>query len=207
MGLSPGPVPSALPPAHGPIRPALACTPALALVLGLLAAVPAAAQSSASLAPPRNLAPPIGFHVLVAHASEEAGETDPECKIMEKRLPMHFGSIRSVHSRDYWTGFGDLVKIELPGADAPVQLRPMAIHERQLFMQFQLPGRMDSRLRVSSGRPVILGGVPHPDGGFLIIQVEPDFGRYLDDPNGTTPGRSPGVPNSVRVNATGGAER
>jgi len=179
-------------------RPLPRCTPALALVLGLLTAAQAVGQESARLHPPRHASPPIGFHVLVAHASDVEGGTDPECKVMEKRLPMQFGSIRSVLRRDYWTGFGKPVSIELPGAEAPVQLLPMSIHARQLFMQFQLPGRMDTRLRVNTGHPVILGGVPHPDGGFLIIQIEPDFAQHLED---AAPGEGGGVaPPSVRVN-------
>ena len=55
-----------------------------------------------------------------------------------------------------------------------VRLLPISIVNRELHMQVEMPGRVNTRMRMTSGRGVILGGVRHDD-GYLIVHLQPVF--------------------------------
>jgi hypothetical protein len=163
----------------------------LAFASSLLIAGVASAQEA-----PRDI-PPITFKISVAHALPQGGGIDPDCLELSRRLPMRFGSLTKCAPRVFRVPFGERVRMPLP-TGATIQVLPVTILRNQLHMQFELPGIVNTRLQMTHGRPVILGGLPY-EGGLLIIQVVPEFSHYLKGPE--RPGQR--GPKLIEVNSPG----
>jgi hypothetical protein len=128
---------------------------------------------------PRDI-PPITFKISVARALPQDGAIDPDCVELSRRLPMRFGSLTRCAPRVFRVPFGERAQMQLPtGSD--IRVLPVTVLRNQLHMQLELPGVVNTRLQMTHGRPVILGGLPH-EGGLLIIQVVPEFSHYLKGP-------------------------
>lgn len=158
---------------------------ALSLVLG--AAGPAPAQE----------ATPIDLEVRVIYARKEKGVVDPDCRDIQKRLPIPFGSLQVVQSQSFRLEPGRAAQFELP-TGRPVRMLPVSIVGQRLHVYFEMSGVMNTRLQLVSGRPVIVGGEKH-DGGQLILELTPTF-RPLGGPSAPPPG-SQQSPVVRRVNA------
>jgi len=157
---------------------------ALSLVLG--AAGPAPAQD----------ATPIDLELRVIYARKEKGVVDPDCRDIQKRLPMSFGSLQIVQSESFRLEPGHPAQFELPTGRA-VRLLPVSIVGSRLHVYFEMSGVMNTRLQMVSGRPVIVGGEKH-EGGHLILELTPTF-RALAGPAAPAP-RSPKSPVVRQVN-------
>ncbi len=164
---------------------------ALSFVLG--GAGPAAAQDST----------PVELEVRVIYARKEKGVVDPDCRDLQKRLPMSFGSLQTVQSERFRLEPGRAAQFELPTGRA-VRLLPVSIVGARLHVYFELSGVMNTRLQMVSGRPVIVGGEKHRDGQ-LILELTPTF-RPLGGPSAPPP-RSPQSPTVRPVNAGSGDSR
>jgi len=158
----------------------------LCLALGLLAADGARAQEASE-------SQPIVLGVRVVHAMKEKGEIGPGCEDMLKRLPMHFGALELVQSQEFELKVGQRTQFALPSGRT-VRMLPVGIQGRQLHLHFEMSGIMNTRLRMLSGRPMIVGGEPHR-GGQLIVEVTPSF---RSGP-GSAPIRRPTQPKVQRV--------
>ena len=55
-----------------------------------------------------------------------------------------------------------------------VRFLPISVLHRKLHMQVEMPGILNTRMRMTSGRGVILGGVEH-GAGYLIVYMVPNF--------------------------------
>ncbi len=175
------------------MRPTLVHRPALlALAAGFLVAGAASAQDA-----PRDI-PPITFKISVARALPQGSGIDPDCLELSRRLPMRFGSITRCAPRVFRVPFGERAEMSLPNGST-IRVLPVQVHRNQLHMQFEMPGVVNTRLQMTHGRPVIMGGLPH-EGGLLIIQVVPEFSHYLKD---TRPPRQAG-PKRYDVNSPSG---
>jgi hypothetical protein len=152
----------------------------LGMTLGASVAGDARAQEEAASSFAGDI-PPIELHVSVVFASEQPGEIEPACLDLSRRLPMKFGSIRMVREERLRVPFGETASFGLPEGEE-IRVLPISVHRNQLHLLFEMPGVMSTRMQLSSGRPVILGGIRRGD-GLLIIQVQPDFGDYLIDPD------------------------
>ena len=142
---------------------------AAALALGVLGSPLARADSEARLAPPSVL-----VRALVVHAEKKAGQVDWICEKLRRKLaPMNFGTLRVVRQRQFKLAFGELGRLDLPEG-REVRFLPISVLHRQLHMQVEMPGLVNTRMRMTSGRGVILGGVEHGD-GYLIIHMVPSF--------------------------------
>lgn len=144
----------------------------LAAALGFFFGGSAAAQDQL----PRDI-PPITFKISVALALPQEGQIDPDCLELSRRLPMRFGSLTHCAPRVFRVPFGERAEMELPTGSV-VSVLPVQVHRDQLHMQFELPGMVNTRLQMTHGRPVIMGGIKY-DGGLLIIQVVPEFAEYI----------------------------
>lgn len=168
-------------------RPAL-----LTFAAGFLLAGAASAQEVS-----RDI-PPVTFKISIARALPQEGGIEPDCLELSRRLPMRFGSISHCAPRVFRVPFGERAEMQLPTGSA-IRILPVQVHRDQLHMQFELPGVVNTRLQMTHGRPVIMGGLPH-EGGLLIIQVVPEFSHYLKGPARQ---KRPG-PKLYEVNSTEG---
>lgn len=150
-----------------------------ACALGALVPQLAAAQTAAT-APA-----PIAFDVIVVRALERAGTVAPACRHLQQRLPMRFGTCSMVKRSQFKLSFGQAGEMKLP-TGREVRFLPISIVSETLHLQLEMPGVVNTRLRMTSGSPVILGG-ERLDGGQLIIQMTPRF-----SPRRAAPGRQPG---------------
>ena len=151
--------------------------------------VAAALASSAHAEPPADQAfavtptAPVTFEVNVCVASAPEGDVDPECRTMQSQLPVRFGTLKVQKRHTVSVGFGEPGGIVLP-TGSTVEIRPISIVEHQrmtstgvirtneLHLQLEMPGMVNTRLRLQRGRSVILAGHKYAD-GYLIIEVKP----------------------------------
>jgi hypothetical protein len=172
----------------GPATP-VALRALLCLALGLVAADGVWAQTSAQEGVE---AQPVVLGVRVVHAVKQ-GEIGPGCEDFAKRLPMDFGGLQLVQNQEFELKVGQRTQFALPSGRT-VRMLPVAIQGRQLHLHFEMSGIMNTRLRMRSGRPMIVGGEPHR-GGQLIVEVTPSF---RSGP-GSAPVRRPNEPKVQRV--------
>jgi hypothetical protein len=185
------------------LRPA----PMLLFAAALMTGAQAHGQGEPPAAPP---ATPVAFEVNVCLASQPEGEVDPECRSMQSQLPVRFGTLKVQQRRNLNVVFGEPGGVELP-TGSTVEFRPISIVESQLHMQLEMPGVMNTRLRLQSGRSVILAGERHGN-GYLIIEVKPTFAAPPPNPpifveeraprRPTSPERRTLTPEAERVGAT-----
>lgn len=143
---------------------------------------------------------PVRFEVQIVRGHESKGVIEPDCESLNRRLPMRFGTLRTIEHRQMNLQLGQRGSLQLPTGRS-VQLQPISVMQNRLHMQFQLQGRVNTRLQLSSGKPVIVGGESDGDGA-IIIQVTPYFPRGVpvrDDGPRESPDR-PG-PRLLRVKA------
>jgi hypothetical protein len=142
-----------------------------ALGLAVLALAVAVAAEAEAQAPVKRT---VFVQVMVVQAGPQSGNDDPQCRELRKQLgPMHVGSLRMVQKIQYQLRFGENGAVLLP-AGGEIRLTPINIHARRLNMQLQMPGRMDTHLRMRAGKPVIVGG-PRYKNGHLLVQIVPQF--------------------------------
>ena len=143
---------------------------AVLVSLGLLS--PTADAQSPEAMKPRALR----LKVLVVYASSKEGKIDPACTELHQRLlraNMNLKSLRVVGQRRFKLDFGHQEQMLLPSG-RQLRFLPITIVKNELHMQFEVPDVINTRLRMASGRPIIIGGHRHGDGQ-LIVQVVPKF--------------------------------
>ncbi len=142
---------------------------AAALALGVPGS-PLARADSETGATPRSVL----VRAMVVHAEKKAGQVDWICEKLRKKLaPMNFGTLRVVQQRQFKLALGELGRLPLPEG-REVRFLPISVLHRKLHMQVEMPGLVNTRMRMTSGRGVILGGVEHGD-GYLIVHMVPNF--------------------------------
>ena len=140
---------------------------------------------------------PVELEVRVIYARKEKGVVDPDCRDIQKRLPIPFGSLQTVQSENFRLEPGTAAQFELP-TGRPVRMLPVSIVGSRLHIYFEMSGVMNARLQMVSGHPVIVGGEKHKD-GHLILELTPNF-RPLGGPSAPPP-RTPRSPIVRPVNA------
>ncbi len=149
-------------------------------ILLAVAALATSAHAEPESAPAAVPSTPVAFEVNVCLASQPEGDVDPECRAMQSQLPVRFGTLKVQKQHNVSVTFGEPGGIELPTGSA-VEFRPISIIDNQLHMQLEMPGVMNTRLRLQSGRSVILAGQRHSD-GYLIIEIKPSFAPQPPNP-------------------------
>lgn len=144
---------------------------AAALVLGVVATPLARADSEADV---RATQRSVLVRALVVHAEKKTGQVDWICEKLRRKLqPMNFGTLRVVQRRQFKLAYGESGRLALPGG-REVRFLPISVLHRQLHMQVEMPGLVNTRMRMTNGRGVVLGGVE--DGaGYLIVHMVPNF--------------------------------
>lgn len=145
-------------------RPALAVACLLATLAG----------ASPALADPAERTAPVAVRVIVAHAIREPGRIDPACKDLEKQISsLGFGSLHMVRKEILMLRMGQRGAMPLPSG-SELRIVPLSIIRERLNMRVEVPGAVNTRLQMHSGRPVIVGG-PRHEGGHLIVQIVPEY--------------------------------
>ncbi len=116
----------------------------------------------------------VRVYVLIAHADRSGDHVDPDCESLKKRLgPIRVGSLHKVGNWAFHLRMGQAGALELP-TGAQLRIVPLSIIRERLHLRVQLPGLVNTRLQMTSGRPVIVGG-PRHKGGNLIVQIIPEY--------------------------------
>ncbi len=140
----------------------------------LVAAALVALASAPAIAEPPKAKPQVAVRVLIAHAMKEGSVVDPQCEQLRKRLgPMRFGSLRAIQERRFLLHMGENGALVLP-TGARLKVVPLSIVRQRLNLRVEVPGVVNTRLQMTNGRPVIVGG-PRHSGGHLIVQITPEY--------------------------------
>ncbi len=116
----------------------------------------------------------VHVRVFVAHAALSGNEIDPECMDLKRRLgPMKVGSLRKVSNRAFHLKFGQSGAMVLP-TGGKLRVVPLSIIRERLHLRVQMSGVVSTRLQMTSGSPIIVGGPKHK-GGNLIVQIVPEY--------------------------------
>jgi hypothetical protein len=112
--------------------------------------------------------------VMILHADPQAERDDSDCAGFRRELgPVDVGHLRIIEKRMLRLAFGENGAVVLP-IGSEVRVMPISIHRRRLHMQLAMPGRMNTRLQMRRGKPVILGG-PRMQRGHLLVRITSDF--------------------------------
>ncbi len=119
-------------------------------------------------------ATPVTLRVMVVHAGKQPGPIDKECADLPRHLgPMKFGTLRLIQQRRLRLRLGESGSVPLP-TGPPIRMLPVSIHNRYLHMYVEMPGKVNGRIQLRRGQPMVLGGLRH-DNGHLIVYIEPEF--------------------------------
>ena len=111
----------------------------------------------------------VRYTVSVGYASSEEGSIHPQFR----GIPGQFKSVSMQQQRSYTLRLGERGRHALP-TGSEIHMVPEQVRDQRLHMQFEMPGVVNTRLRMQNGKRMIVGGVPFKN-GHLIIQVRPEF--------------------------------
>jgi hypothetical protein len=108
----------------------------------------------------------ISVRVRVVQAGEQQGKIDKGCEDVPKIIkPMRLLLLR----------FGQQGVVLLPTGEK-VQLKPVSIHGKRLYMHVQAP-KINGSLKMRHGKHVVVGGQAF-QGGRLIVLIVPEFPEF-----------------------------
>jgi len=117
----------------------------------------------------------VGLSLTVSHASQQPGPIDPGAAEVHRRLhdEFRYESIRVLDRRHL-----DLHLQEIGGVDLPtgrrVQLRPLSLSPTGVLISVEIPGMLQTDVRVSNRKQVVIG-VDRYEDGKLILTLQPDY--------------------------------
>ena len=117
----------------------------------------------------------VGLSLTVSHASLQPGPIDPDAVELHRRLldAFRYQSLRVLEQRHM-----DLHMQEVGGLDLPtgkhVELRPLALSPSGVLISVEIPGTLQTDLRVPNRQQVVIGVDRYGDGK-LILTLQPDY--------------------------------
>ena len=114
----------------------------------------------------------VGLSLIVSHASSQPGPIDPE---MHRAMGtvVRYQSLRVIERRHI-----DLRMQEIGGMDLPsgkrVELRPLSLNASGVLISLEVPGTLQTDLRVPNQKQVVIGLDRYGDGK-LILTLQPDY--------------------------------
>lgn len=117
----------------------------------------------------------VGFSLILSEVSSEPGPIDPSAGEIHRRLhdEFHYQSFRVLERHQM-----DLRLQEIGGLDLPtgrrVELRPLALSPSGVLISVDIPGMLQTDLRVPNRKQVVIG-VDHYHDGKLILTLEPNY--------------------------------
>jgi hypothetical protein len=144
-----------------------------------LSSLAAALCVGAALAPLGALAQVAAQHVglllTVSHASSQPGPIDPSAAELHRSLRSEFRyeSLRVLERRHM-----DLRMQEVGGVDLPtgkhVEVRPLSVTPAGVLIAVEIPGTLQTDLRVPNQKQVVIGVDRYEDGKLILI-LQPDY--------------------------------
>ena len=140
----------------------------LAVTLGLgtaLAPVGALAQVVES----------VGLSLTVSHASPKPGPIDPNAAEIHRQLRhlFRYESLRVIDQRHVNLRMQQLGGIDLPTGKR-VEFRPLSLTTTGVLIAVEIPGTLQTDLRVPNHKHVVIGVDRYQDGK-LILTLQPDY--------------------------------
>jgi hypothetical protein len=138
----------------------------LAVAIGVLIPICALAQVAVQR---------VGLLLTVSHVSSHPGPIDPSAAELHRSLQREFRyeSLRVIERRHI-----DLRMQEIGGVDLPtgkhVEVRPLSISPSGVLISVDIPGTLQTDLRVPNQKQVVIG-VDRYDDGKLILTLQPDY--------------------------------
>lgn len=130
-----------------------------------LAAGPARAQSAER----------IGLLLTVSHATQRPGPVDPESAEIHRRLQQEFlfQSLRVIERRHIDLRLQEVGGMVLPTGKR-ISLRPMSLSPTGVLIAVEIPGTLETDVRVPNHQHVVIGLDRYQDGK-LILTLQPDY--------------------------------
>lgn len=138
---------------------------ALSIAVAAAVLVPVAAFAQAAVQH-------VGLSLIVSHASPQPGPIDPE---MHRAMGtvVRYQSLRVIERRHI-----DLRMQEIGGVDLPtgkrVEVRPLSMNASGVLISLEIPGTLQTDLRVANQKQVVIG-LDRYDDGKLILVLQPDY--------------------------------
>jgi hypothetical protein len=116
----------------------------------------------------------VGLSLTVSHASPRPGPIDPNAVEIHRSLrEFRFESLRVLERRHM-----DLRMQEIGGVDLPtgkrVEVRPLSLNATGVLISVEIPGTLQTDLRVPNQKQVVIGVDRYGDGK-LILTLQPDY--------------------------------
>ena len=137
----------------------------VALAVVVLAAGAAQAQSGER----------IGLLLTISHATQQPGPVDPDSAEIHKRLQEEFlfQSLRVIERRHIDLRLQEVGGIVLPTGKR-VSVRPMSLSTTGVLIAVEIPGTLETDIRVPNHQHVVIGLDRYQDGR-LILTLQPDY--------------------------------
>ena len=139
----------------------------------LLAAVLTVA--SAEVASAQQVEQHVAVSVMVSHVSPNPGPIDPSAGAIHERLrqEFHYQSLRVLERHHMDLRMQEIGGLVLP-TGTRVQLRPIAVSPSGVLLAVEIPGTLQTDLRVPNRKQVVIGVDRYGDGK-LILTLEPNY--------------------------------
>ncbi len=117
----------------------------------------------------------VGLLLTVSHASSHPGPIDPSAAELHRSLRREFRyeSLRVIERHHM-----DLRMQEVGGVDLPtgkrVEVRPLSLTASGVLISVDIPGTLQTDLRVPNQKQVVIG-VDRYEDGKLILTLQPDY--------------------------------
>ena len=117
----------------------------------------------------------IGLLLTVSHATQQPGPVDPDSAEIYKRLheEFRFQSLRVIERRQIDLRLQEVGGVVLPTGKR-VSLRPMSLSTTGVLIAVEIPGTLETDVRVPNHQHVVIGLERYQDGK-LILTLQPDY--------------------------------
>lgn len=117
----------------------------------------------------------IGLLLTISHATQTPGPVDPESAEIHKRLQQEFlyQGLRVIERRHIDLALQEIGGVVLPSGKR-VSLRPMSLSPTGVLIAVEVPGTLETDVRVANHQHVVIG-LERYQNGKLILTLQPDY--------------------------------
>jgi hypothetical protein len=117
----------------------------------------------------------IGLLLTVSHATQQPGPVDPDSVEIHRRLQeeFRFQSLRVIERRHIDLRLQEVGGMLLPTGKR-VSLRPMSLSSTGVLIAVEVPGTLETDVRIPNHQHVVIGLERYQDGK-LLLTLQPDY--------------------------------
>jgi hypothetical protein len=117
----------------------------------------------------------VGLSLTVSHASPKPGPIDPGAAEIHRQLRhlFRYESLRVIEQRHVQLRMQEIGGIDLPTGKR-VEFRPLSLTTSGVLIAVEIPGTLQTDVRVSNRKHVVIGVDRYQDGK-LILTLQPDY--------------------------------